>query len=161
MPRKLIPAVTALLAAAALVPAAGAVAQDAATTTPSIEITGAYAYVDNALGDGKTYASVVFRTADPLPRRHDGMIRASGSLDGTAHSLGSVRGKDGKTRNLYSFLVQIRNGKIAGTKGKSAKLGTRHTVVVFARGTNGDISDTATVTLRKKRTGDRSGKPLR
>jgi hypothetical protein len=161
MQRKLIPAVTALFAAAALVPATGAVAQDAGTTTPGVEITGAYAYVDNALGDGKTYASVVFRTADPLPRRHDGMIRASGSLDGTAHSLGSVRGKDGKASNLYTFLVQIRNGKVAGPKGKSAKLGSKHTVVVFARGTNGDISGTATVTLRKKRAGDRSGKPLR
>jgi hypothetical protein len=160
MRRTLIASLTALTAATALVPAAGALAADAPTTVASLDVTKAYAYVDNDLGDGKTYASVVFKTAGELPRRFDGMIRAGASLDGTGHSVGSVRGQHGKAAHCYTINVQIRNGKIVGPKGKRAKIGSKHTLVVTARGTDGDLSDSITVTLKKRQTGDRSGKPL-
>ena len=99
-------------------------------------------------------------TASPLPRRYDGMIRASGSLDGTGHSVGSVRGKNGKAANCYTFLADIKNGRIAGLNGRKAGIGSKHTLIVSARGTDGDLTTSTHVTLRKKLAGDASGKPL-
>jgi hypothetical protein len=154
---KLLPSLAGLAVAAALVPAGAAGAQsDAPTTVPSIDIVGAYAYKDTKTQPGKTYASVVFRTKSELPRRFDGMIRAAGFLDGTGHSIGTVS----KSRHCYTFLVAIKDGRIAGPHGKSGKLGTKHTVKVTARGDNGDISDSTSVTLRRAKAGDASGKPL-
>jgi hypothetical protein len=156
---KLLPTFAALaVAATALIPVGAASA--APTTVPSLDIVGAYAYKDTKTQPGKTYATVVFKTKGELPRRYDGMIRAAGFLDGTGHSIGSVRGAHGKSAHCYTFMVAIKDGKIAGPDGKSAKLGTKHTVKVTVRGDNGDLSDTASVTLRKARTGDASGKPL-
>lgn len=153
--------IAAFAAAAALVPAAGAFAADTApTTVPSLDIKGAYAYVDNSVNPGKSYAHVVFKTAGELPRRYDGMVRASGSLDGTGHSVGGVRGKHGLKAHCYSFLAEIKDGRIRGLNGKRANLGSKHTLVVSARGTDGDLTDHTTVTLRRKRAGDASGKPL-
>lgn len=149
-----------LATAAVLAPAGAMAAGDDATTIPSLKIKGAYAYVENSLPGGKSYASVVVQTAGPLPRRFDGMLRASGSLDGTAHSLGSVRGAKGKKANCYTFLAEIKDGKIRGLKGKRANVGSKHTVVISARGTDGDLTASKTVTLRKKLAGDTSGKPL-
>jgi hypothetical protein len=155
---------TALCAVGAIVgaaPASGATAQsDAPTTVSKVEITGAYAYRTSILGDGKTYASVVFKTADQLPRRFDGMLRASAALDGTGHSIASVRGRHGKAANCYTALFRIMDGKIAGPKGKKASIGSKHAFKLTARGTNGDIGDTAAVTLRRQKAGDVSGRPL-
>jgi hypothetical protein len=151
----------ATLTAVAAGPATGAMAQsDAPATVPSIKITKAYAFKTSGLGDGKTYAKVVFRTADELPRRFDGMIRAGGALDDTGHSVGSVRGRHGKAANCYTILARIQDGRIAGPHGRKASIGSRHTLRVTARGTTDDISDTMSVTLRKQRAGDMSGKPL-
>jgi hypothetical protein len=161
MRRTLTASLTALLAATALAPVASAMAADAPTTVPSLHIVKAYAYVDDGLGDGKTYASVVFKTKGELPRRYDGMIRAGAALDGTSHSVGSVRGAHGTRAHCYVINVEIRDGKIRGPKGKRAKIGSRHTLVVTARGSAGtDLSDTTTVTLHHRQTGDRSGAPL-
>jgi hypothetical protein len=147
----------ALATIAVLAPAAGAVAQDA-TTTPSLKVKGAYAYVENNLGDKKDYIAVVFKTANVLPRRFDGMLRAGGALDGTGHSIGSVKGKNSK---CYTFYVRVLDGKIHGKDGKvSAKRGTTHELTVSARGTEGDLTASKQVTIRAKRAGDSAGKPL-
>jgi hypothetical protein len=157
---KFLTAIAALTAVAAG-PAAGAMAQaDAPATVPSIEITKAYAFKTSSYADGKTYAQVVFKTAGELPRRFDGMIRAGGALDGTGHSISAVRGKHGKATNCYTFLAKINDGRIAGPQGRKAGVGSRHTVKVTARGTTADISDSVSVTLRRQRPGDLSGKPL-
>lgn len=156
---KLLPSLTAIAAAAALVPATASLAADAPTTVPGVEITKAYAYVDTSYPDGKDYAAVVVRTKGELPRRADGMIRAGGSLDGVMHSLGSVKGAHGKARNCYMFLAEIKDGKIRGAD-TSARKGTKHKVVIAARGTEGDIKDSVSVKLRAMKAGDRSGKPL-
>jgi hypothetical protein len=147
----------AILAATATVLAPSAAQAQAPTTVSSLDVVKAYAFVNRDLGDHKTYAQVVFKTASELPRRYDGMIRASAALDGTAHSLGSV---GGRTTRCYTALFRIVDGRIAGPHGKKASLGSKHTLKVTARGTNGDLSDTMTVTLRAKRAGDVSGKPL-
>jgi hypothetical protein len=162
MTTRLLPALTALaVAAAALVPAGAAVAQDAApTTVPGIQITKAYAFVDHHVRPGMSYADVVFRTTDALPRRYDGMIRAYGALDGTGHSIASVRGRHGTAAHCYSIVVAIRDGRIAGPHGRKARTGSAHTLKVTARGTGSDIADTARVTLRRARAGDASGRPL-
>jgi hypothetical protein len=86
------------------------------------------------------------------------MIRAGGVLDGTGHSVSSIRGNHGKAAHCYSILAEINDGKIAGPKGRPGALGTKHTLQVTARGT--DDSDSITVTLRKQRAGDAGGKPL-
>ncbi|HMJ36252.1 MAG TPA: hypothetical protein VK501_20290 [Baekduia sp.] len=163
MTPKLLPSLTALTLLATLAPAGAATAtaqSDAPTTVSSIEIVKAYAYKDTRIQPGKTYAKVVFKTKGELPRRFDGMIRAGGALDDTGHSVSSIRGKHGKAAHCYAILAEIKDGKIAGLKGKSGKLGTRHTLVVTARGTDGDVTDSIGVTLRKQRAGDASGKPL-
>lgn len=147
----------ALATAAVLAPAGAVAAGDDATTVPSLKIKGAYAYVENSLPGDKSYASVVVRTANVLPRRFDGMLRASGSLDGTAHSLGSVKGRASR---CYRFLAEIKDGRIRGLKGRKAHIGSRHTMIITARGTDGDLTASRTVTLRKKRAGDTSGRPL-
>ena len=161
MSPKFLPTITALAAAAVLIPAGAATAQsDAPTTVPSIEIVKAYAFKDTTIQKGKTYAHVVFKTRSELPRRYDGMIRAGGALDGTGHSVASVRGRHGTAAHCYSILVAIKDGRIAGPGGKSAHLGTKHTLKVTARGDDGDISDSISVTLRRAEAGDASGKPL-
>jgi hypothetical protein len=156
MTSKLNKTVAALTAAAVLAPAGAALAADS-TTVDSVDIKGAYAYIEKNLTPHKTYAAVVFKTSKKLPRRYDGMLRASGSLDGTGHSIASVKGKNSR---CYTFLAEIKDGKIRGLNGKRANVGSKHTLVVSARGTDGDLTDHATVTLRKKRAGDASGKPL-
>ena len=156
MTPKLLTTLSTLAVTAAVFSPSAAQAQ-APTTVSSLDVVKAYAFVNRDLGDHKTYAQVVFKTAGQLPRRFDGMIRAGAALDGTGHSIGSVGGR--KTR-CYTALFLITNGRIAGPKGKKAALGSKHTLKVTARGTNGDLSDTTTVTLRAKRAGDVSGKPL-
>lgn len=161
MSRKTITAtLTALAAGAALVPAAMA-QSDAVTTVDAVELEGAYAFVDRYPPGAKRYAAVVFRTAGALPRRFDGMLRAGGRLDGTGSSVGSVRGRKGKAAHCYQILVKLQDGRVAGPKGKRAKLGSKHALDVSARGTGGaDVSDSMTVKLTRKRVGDRSGKRL-
>jgi hypothetical protein len=163
MTPKFLPTLTALsIAATALVPGATALAQDdpaAAAAPAKIEITKAYAYLDKTTQPPTTTATVVFKTKDPLPRRNagKGMIQASGYLDAAGHSIAGVRGAHGKAANCYVIYTPIRYGKIAGT-GKSAKAGTKHTLKVTAH--EGGATDSISVTLRKEKPGDATGKPL-
>ncbi|WP_205697788.1 hypothetical protein [Conexibacter sp. SYSU D00693] len=160
MTRKTFASVAALASAVAVVPATSALAQsDAPTTVESLEVVSAFAYVERDLPGPKDYVRVVVKTADELPRRFDGMIRAGGALDGVQHSMGSVRTAAGKATRCYAFLAEIKDGKVRGTA-KKASIGSKHTVKVSARGTSGDLHDTISVTLRKERKGDGSGKAL-
>jgi hypothetical protein len=161
MTPKLLPTLTALTVAAALAPAgATAIAQDdAASAAPKIEITKAYAYLDKTIQPGTTTATVVFKTRDALPRRNagKGMIEASGYLDAAGHSIGAVRGAHGTSAHCYVIYTPIKYGKIAGS-GKSAKAGTQHTLKVTAH--EGSATDSLSLTLRKQKAGDATGKPL-
>jgi hypothetical protein len=150
----------AVTAAVASLPAAALAQADPPTTVPSLELKGAYAFVDSYPPGHRDYVAVVFRTAGELPRRYDGMVRAGGRIDDTGGSVGGVRGAHGTASHCYTFLAKVKDGRIAGPKGGSARIGSRHTVVVAARGTNGDLQDSIQVSVRKKRAGDRSGKPL-
>ena len=152
-------ALAALTTVAVLAPATALAQEQAATTTvPSLKLKGAYAYVENNLGDKKHYIAVVFKTANVLPRRYDGMLRAGGALDGTGNSIGSVKGKNSK---CYTFYVRVLDGKVYGKDGRvSAARGTKHKLTVSARGTDGDLNASRNVTIRAKRAGDASGKPL-
>ena len=151
----------AVTATSVVMPLSGVLNSSAATTTPSLDILkGAYAFVDSYPPDKHQWVTVVFRTAKALPRRSDGMIRGGGGLDKMNASLGSARGSHGTARHCYRFLSQIFNGRLRGGQKTKVSRGSKHTVVVSARGTSGDLSDSTTVTIRKKRAGDRGGKPL-
>ena len=162
MRQHILKSAAALTTLAAMASATTAIAQtDSTTTVASLKVTKAYAYVENNLGDGKSYAAVVFKTANALPRRFDGMIRASGALDGVGSSVGSVRGAHGKSANCYRIYATIKDGKLPGVHtGTSGKLGSHHLLTVTARGTDGDLTSNARVTLTRKRAGDNSGKRI-
>jgi hypothetical protein len=145
--------IASIAAAAALVAAAGA----ADAPAPKLELKGAYLYVDHI---GKQdFVRVVFRTTSPLPRRFDGLIRASASIEGVGHSLGTAK----KGTTCYTALSEIKGGSIATLDAngkvvrKGAKLGRTFTVKVI---TKDGQSVTRKLTLRAARTGDATGKPL-
>ncbi|QEC47365.1 hypothetical protein FSW04_07065 [Baekduia soli] len=159
MNAKLLSCIGALGAAAGLVPASAGLAQTAPTTVPSLKLVGAYAVKDTRINPGRTTIATVFRTASELPRRYDGMIRASGFLDGVGHSVGSVKGRHGTSRHCYVIYTNVVDGHLPGG-GSSARLGTRHTLEVAARGTDGDLVAKTQVHIRAQRAGDASGRPL-
>jgi hypothetical protein len=145
---------TAAVAAAALAPGAGA----ADPPSPTLQVTGAYLYLDHNAASGQNFVRVVFRTASALPRRYDGSIQAGASIAGVSHSIGSV--KRGST--IYTGASEVKGGSIPSLDGstltrKGAKLGRSFTVRFFTRdGQN----VTKTLVLRAERPGDDTGKPL-
>ena len=77
---------------------------------------------------------VVFRTAEPLPRRYDGLIRAGGYIDGVGHSLATA--KRGTT--WYAAASEIKGGSIATIQDgkvvrKGVKVGRRYTFNVTTK----------------------------
>jgi hypothetical protein len=154
MTRKLIP-LTALAAVAAtsLAPAAGA----ADAPAPKLDVTGAYLYLDHEPASDQDFVRVVFRTADDLPRRSDGAIRAGVSIDGFSHSIGSVK----KDQPIYTGAAEVKGHSITALNGKDirkgAKVGRSFTVRFFTR--DGQHV-TKKLTLRAERKGDDAGKPL-
>ena len=154
MSRKLISIGAAVaVAVSALAPAAGA-ADNAATP---LKVTGAYLYVDHLAN--QDFVRVVFRTADPLPRRSDGMIRAGVSIEGVGHSLGTAR----RGAPIYTGASEIKGHSIPKSTGPGtvtrvgAKVGRTYTVVISTR--DGQ-KVTKHLKLRAERKGDDSGKPL-
>ena len=145
---------TAAVAAAALAPGAGA----ADPSTPALEVTGAYLYLDHNDASGQKFVRVVFRTASALPRRYDGSIQAGASIEGVSHSIGSVK----KGATIYTGASEVKGGSIPAWDGgklkrKGAKLGRSFTVAFFTR--DGQ-KVTKTLVLRAERPGDDTGKPL-
>jgi hypothetical protein len=148
MHRKLIALTTAACAAAAVaVPTAGA--QDAPAAP--LKLNGAYLYVDSFAPANQRFVRVVFRTAEPLPRRGDGAIRAGVAIEGVNHSIGSAR----RGTRCYTAASVIRNGSIPTLRNnetgrKRARIGRTYTVTVTTR-------DGQTATKRLKLTRERRG----
>src|SRR4051794_41614898 len=103
---------TAAVATAALAPAAVAPAA-LAGGHPAPAVTGAYLYLDRDATTHRDFVRVVFRTADPLPRRADGAIQAGVSIDGFTHSIGSMR--HGST--LYTGAAPGKDHSITSLRG--------------------------------------------
>jgi hypothetical protein len=143
---------TAAVVAAALAPGAGA------ATTPALEVTGAYLYLDHNAASRQNFARVVFRTASALPRRYDGSIQAGVAIEGVSHSIGSVK----KGSTIYTGASEVKGGSIPADDGdkltrKGAPIGSSFTVRFFTR--DGQ-SVTRKLVLRAERPGDDTGKPL-
>jgi hypothetical protein len=156
MTRKLISlGAAAAIAATALAPAAGAADNAAAP----LKVTGAYLYVDHLAASNQDFVRVVFRTANDLPRRSDGMIQAGVSIEGVGHSLGTAR----KGAPIYTGASEIKGHSIPESDGAGkvtrvgAKVGRTYTVVISTR--DGQ-KVTKHLKLRAERKGDDSGKPL-
>jgi hypothetical protein len=94
------------MAGAALAPAAASADYGPST---KLNVTAAYAYVDHIAASKQSFVRVVFKTAKPLPRRYDGLIRAAGYIDGVGHSLGTAR----KGTTWYAAASEIKGGSIA------------------------------------------------
>lgn len=148
--RRTLSMMASIAAAAALLPA-GAMAGSAPTAVQSVDITGAYASVITLPSHQKA-VRVVFRTADALPRRSSGGLRAGAGLDDQPPgSISSVRAKRDEHANCYAFIADdVKDGKLVGS-GKSASVGSRHKVTVVARGTDGDVHDSLTVKMTDAR----------
>jgi hypothetical protein len=99
-----------------------------------LELKGAYLYVDHVQASRQDFVRVVFRTAKPLPRRYDGLIRAGAAIEGVGHSIGTAR----RGTSCYTALSEIKGGKIAvhsadGTVARRvAKVGRRYTFTLTA-----------------------------
>ena len=123
----------------------------------SLDVTGAYLYLDHNDASKQDFVRVVFRTADDLPRRADGMIQAGISIDGFSHSIGSAK----KGAPIYTGAAEVKGNSITALNGKlirkGAKVGRSFTVRFFTR--DGQHV-TKKMTLRAERKGDDTGKPL-
>ena len=145
----------AVIAAGALASTGSAAAEDA---QEPLKVTGAYAYVDTIAASKQKFVRVVFETADALPRRSDGAIRAGISIDGVSHSISSAK----RGTRCYAGAAEIKGGSIATLKDeqvvrKGAKIGRAFTVKVFTRD---GASVTKKLKLRAARKGDDTGRPL-
>jgi hypothetical protein len=156
MYRKLITlGATAAVAAGVAAPVAGA----ADAPVPALKVTGAYLYLDHLPASHQEFVRVVFRTATPLPRRGDGLIRAGVAIDGVSHSIGSAR----KGANIYTGASEVKGNSIAtvadGSKvvRKGVKIGRSFTVRFSTRDGR---QATRKLVLRAERPGDDSGRPL-
>ena len=150
-------AIAALAVTGAAIPAvAHAGSDDATAGGPPREILGAYAFKNSYPPQNKPIITVVFKLDGQLPRRFDGLIRASAGLDGGGGSIASV---GGRATRMYQFSVPTLNGRLRADGTPSARIGSRHTLRVAAR--DGSWSDTITIRIRAKRAGDRTGRPLR
>jgi hypothetical protein len=150
--------------AAAAVPATGALAATRPATSSSIKIESGYAYYDAFKPHlGKKVVVVVVKTHGQLPRRYDGLIRAAGSF--AEHGGGSIGSVGGKATKCYTFTVPLKDGRfypVDGGEGKGAKASPgRYAVTLSAKAADGStVTSTRTITLRDRKVGDRSGKPI-
>lgn len=155
MNRTLATLTTAALAVGALAPAGAT----AAYGPQKLQLKGAYLVTEHLQASHQDFIRAVFRTNHALPRRSDGLIRASGAIDGVGHSLGTAK----RGTYCYTFLVPVKGGSIAVSDGnngitrKGAKVGRSFTLTVEVRGGQ---KFTRTLKLRDKKPGDASGKPL-
>jgi hypothetical protein len=162
MTRKIRPLpLVALLATVAAVPTASAVAATTPATPSSIKVEGGYAYYDSFKPLNKRLIVVVVKTHGQLPRRFDGLIRAGGRFAG--RSGGSIASVGGKQSKCYTFTNPLKDGRFYtddGGKGAKASPG-RYAVEMTAKAADGHaVKSTKTITLRDRKPGDRSGKPL-
>jgi hypothetical protein len=155
------------VAAAAAVPTASALAAGSAhaptvpATKASIKVEGGYAYYDSFRPLNKRQIVVVVKTHGQLPRRFDGLIRAGGTLSG--HGGGSIASVGGKASKCYTFSIPLKDGRFYTNDGGKGAKGSpgKYTVKMTAKDKDGNtVSSSKSITLRDRRPGDRSGKPL-
>lgn len=150
----------------AIVTAPATAATTTRSTASAVRITGGYAYI-SAARFGKVrgqMVTVVVRTAGALPRRSDGMPRFDLTIPG-ALSMSSVPLAVGRrVSNCIARSYRIVGGRLQGLPGRrgpSARVGTHYRATVTARDATGvRRSGARTVTLRRMRSGDTSGRPL-
>jgi hypothetical protein len=153
-------------AAAVAVPAASAMAAGGTTvpaTPDSVKVVSGYAYFDSFKPSNDKLVRVVVKTKGQLPRRYDGLIRADGALG--KHSGGSIGSVGGKATRCYVFSVPLEFGRFIplgdAHTGAKPKVGGHYAVTISAKDANGDkVSGSKTITLRDRKPGDRSGKPI-
>ena len=121
-PKRLI-AIAALALTGAAVPAVAHAqgGDDPTAGGPPREIIGAYAFKDSWPPRNKPLITVVFKLNGQLPRRFDGLIRASAGLDGSGGSIGSV---GGRATRIYQFNVPTLNGRLRADGSPSARIGS-------------------------------------
>ena len=155
------------VAAVAVVPTTAALAAGPSSTVPatasSVKVESGYAYYDSFKPSSKRLVVVVFKTHGQLPRRFDGLIRAGAKASG--HGGGSIGSVGGRATRCYTFTLPLKDGRFYpvgdAKKGAKASPGTRLSLRVSADDANGDtVSSTKTITLRDRKAGDRSGKPI-
>jgi hypothetical protein len=164
------PTLLGIAAAAAMVVAPIADAQQSAPTAaaPAAKVIGAYLYIQKIpTSDGRhqslqPYATLVFRTNRQLPRRFDGLIRAGARVANQGSSLGSVHGKASR---CYQVNARIKpDNTITGTAASGQITQTKARAGARIRVQIQTAKDAKTVyrtlTLRKAKAGDASGKPL-
>jgi hypothetical protein len=146
-----------VVATAALAPAAGA-ATSGSSASHALDVTGAYLYLDHDSASKKDFVRVVFETAGPLPRRADGAIQATASIDSFNHSIASVK----RGTSVYTAAAPVKGNSITSLNGdgvgrRGAKVGSTYTVRIFDRDGH---RVTRRMTLRAERAGDDAGRPL-
>jgi hypothetical protein len=155
------------VAAATVVPTTAALAASSGSTVPattkSVKVQSGYAYYDSFKPSNKRLIVVVVKTAGQLPRRFDGLVRAGGTF--AKHRGGSIGSVGGRTSRCYTFTVPLKDGRFYpadGGSGKGPKASpARYAVTVSAKDADGKtVSSTKTITLRDRKLGDRSGKPI-
>jgi hypothetical protein len=156
MKRTLSAVLAGVVATAALAPAAGAA--PSGSSSHDLDVTGAYLYLDHDSASKKDFVRVVFETADPLPRRADGAIQATASIDSFNHSLASVK----RGTSIYSAAAPVKGNSITSLNGngvgrRGAKVGSTYTVRIFDRDGH---KVTRKMKLRAERAGDDAGRPL-
>lgn len=148
MSRKGLVIIASVTAGIALFPAA-AIAADPAHVS-SIQIKGAYAYVDSSTRPHRPQnVVVVYRMAAALPRRAAG-------VDGSVLSSYAF-GRS--TAHCYTFIAGSVGRKL-GPDGRRAAIGSKHTLKVATAAGDDAISDTFTVKVRSKRDAGASRKRL-
>jgi hypothetical protein len=157
------------VAAATVVPTTAALAASADSTVPataaSVKIQSGYAYYDSFKPRNQRLIVVVVKTKGQLPRRFDGLVRAGGTL--AKHGGGSIGSVGGRASRCYTFTVPLKDGRFypadggSGT-GTGAKAGPgRYAVTISAKDADDKtVSSTKTISLRDRKPGDRSGKPI-
>lgn len=152
------------LAATAVIPATSAHAATQPATSDSIKIVSGYAYYDAFKPNlNKRLVVVVVKTKGQLPRRYDGLIRAGGTF--AKHGGGSIGSVGGKASKCYTFTVPLKDGRfypLDGGDGKGPKASPgRYAVTLSAKAADGStVKSTKTISLRDRKVGDRSGKPI-
>ena len=155
-------------AAAVAVPTASAMADGGHSTTLSspnaVKVVSGYAYFDSFKPRNRPLIMVVVKTKGQMPRRFDGLVRAQGSLG--KHGGSSVGSVGGRQSRCYTFSVPLKDGRfypVDGGDGKGArvKVGGHYVVTMKAKDADGKtVTGTKTITLRHRKAGDRSGKPI-
>lgn len=153
-------------AIAAALPAA-ALAATPTTAHPathqSLRIEQAYAFHDSYKPLHRPLVTVIFKTHGQLPRRGDGLVRASAELgSGRGGSIGSVGGRESR---CYRVSVPLKDGRLydfaASGKGEKATTGSKHKLKLFGNDRTGSkLSRTQTVKIVKKTSKSRTGRPI-